>query len=160
MKHISISINGKEDLSEKYNSSVLSNEINSYILNECLPVRKNEKIVIDILSSNELEEEDKLEIEKLIKNNYKNLRDEKNIIKEYQYKQSIVITIIGIIFIVMSNILKNESILSELFLIAGWVSLWEVIYKVLFGRVKDKIEIERYKKLSKCKINFTMKKKP
>lgn len=160
MKHISISINGKEDLSEKYNSSVLSNEINSYILSECLPVRKNEKIVIDILSSNELEEEDKLEIEKLIKNNYKNLRDEKNIIKEYQYKQSIVITIIGIIFIVMSNILKNESILSELFLIAGWVSLWEVIYKVLFGRVKDKIEIERYKKLSKCKINFTMKKKP
>ena len=153
MKHISISINGKEDLSEKYNNNVLSNEINSYILKESLPVRNSERIIVDILSYKELKEEDK--IERLIKNNYKSLCKEKNIIKEYQYKQSILLTIIGILFIVISNILKEESIISELFLIVGWVSLWEVIYKILFDNVKDKIEIERYNK-----INFIIKKKP
>lgn len=155
MKHISISINGKEDLSEKYNNNVLSNEINSYILKESLPVRNSERIIVDILSYKELKEEDKIEIERLIKNNYKSLCKEKNIIKEYQYKQSILLTIIGILFIVISNILKEESIISELFLIVGWVSLWEVIYKILFDNVKDKIEIERYNK-----INFIIKKKP
>ena len=54
----------------------------------------------------------------------------------------------------------RAQILSELFLIIGWVSFGEVIYKILFDNVKDKIKTERYKRLSRCQIEFTTKKKP
>lgn len=160
MKNISLCIEKKDDLSEKYNDMVLANEISNYIESECLSLKKKDEVVIDIITEEELSLNDKREIEVLIRNNYKELQKEKMIVKEYQNRQSIFLSLFGILFIIISNILNEESILSELFLIVGWVALWEVIYDILFDNIKDKIKLAKYKKLANSKINFITKKKP
>ena len=46
------------------------------------------------------------------------------------------------------------STIHELFLIFGWVAVWELIYDGLFTNYKAKIKRKRYKKLSNVKINY------
>lgn len=159
MRRINLFIDSVDDLKEKYNENVLSNEASNYIESECLSSTKKDKIVIEVVTEKELTQDDRDEVERLIKNNYRELQIEKIIIRNYQIKQSFFLSLFGILFIVISNILK-EDILSELFLIVGWVAFGEVIYKILFDNVKDKIKTERYKRLSRCEIEFITKKKP
>lgn len=159
MRRIELYVDGTDDLKEKYNGNVLSGAASNYIESECLSSVKKEKIVIDIITKKELSQVDRDEIERLIKNNYRELLIEKEMIKDYQVKQSFILSLFGILFIIISNLLKAD-ILSELFLIVGWVAFGEVIYKILFDNVKDKIKRERYKRLSRCEIDFITKKKP
>jgi len=159
MRRIELYVDDTNELKEKFNDNVLSKEVSNYIESECLTSVKKEKIVIDIVTKKDLNQKDKDEIERLIKSNYRELLIEKNIIKNYQVKQSFFLSLFGILFIIISNLLK-EDILSELFLIIGWVAFGEVIYKILFENVKDKIKTERYKRLSRCKIEFITEKKP
>lgn len=159
MRRVELYVNSIDDLREKYNGNVLSNEVSNYIESECLSSTKKEKIVIEVIANKEFVQEDKDDIERLIRNNYRERQVEKNIIRNYQVKQSFFLSLLGIVFIVVSNMFDN-SVLSELFLIVGWVSFGEVIYKILFENIKDKIKTERYKKLSRCGIEFITKKKP
>lgn len=159
MRRIELYVDSINDLKEKYNGNVLSNEVSNYIESECLSSTRKDKIVIEVITEKKLMQKDKDEIERLIRNNYRERQVEKIIIRNYQIKQSFLLAMFGIIFIVISNML-NDGILSELFLIVGWVAFGEVIYKMLFDNVKDKIKTERYKRLSRCKIEFITKKKP
>ena len=60
--------------------------------------------------------------------------------------------LLGIILIIISE--QLTLFLSELFLIAGWVVIWEVVYDILFTGIKRKRELKIAKKLSTCEINF------
>lgn len=158
MKKIDVFIEKKEDLTNKYNSEVLSKEVNNYIEEECLGVKVKENISLNIYTPKDLPTEEKESITKLIHRNYKALYQESIEINNYQNKISIVLSLLGIIFIVISNFLSSEKILSELFEIAGWVALWEVMYKELFEDIKDKMKRQKYKKLSQCKVEYITKK--
>lgn len=60
---------------------------------------------------------------------------------------------IGLLFIIFSRLI-HWPILSELLLISGWVAVWEMFYDVLFGEMKRKIEVRRYRTLTHSKIIF------
>ena len=47
-----------------------------------------------------------------------------------------------------------SALLSELFLIAGWVVIWEVVYDILFTGIKRKQKLKIAQKLSTCEISF------
>ena len=63
-----------------------------------------------------------------------------------------VLSIIGIIAILISE--KFESLLNELFLIAGWVIIWEIVYDLFFKEIERQKKNKIYKSLANCKINF------
>lgn len=158
MKKIIIDINDKEDLCEKYNKEVLASSISKYIESECISLRAKDKVAITICSAKKLSEEDQKYLVRIIKNNYLELLKEKKIIKEHQNISGFILSFLGIFFIAISNLLENSDIISELTLIIGWVILWEVVYRIVFDDIKDRIKIQRYKKLAKCQINFIDKK--
>ena len=60
--------------------------------------------------------------------------------------------LIGILAIFISKQFSN--ILSEIFLIAGWVVIWELIYDILFNEIKRKRKAKIYKILANATIIF------
>ena len=44
------------------------------------------------------------------------------------------------------------NIVSEIFLIAGWVIIWEIIYDILFSEIKRKRKAKIYKALATSNI--------
>lgn len=63
--------------------------------------------------------------------------------------------LLGIILIIISE--QFTSFLSELFLIAGWVVVWEMVYDILFTGIKRKRDLKIVKKLATCEISFIEK---
>jgi hypothetical protein len=50
-------------------------------------------------------------------------------------------------------------LVKELFSIAGWVAIWEMVTAVLFDTIKIKLDKYDATKLSKAQINFIPKEK-
>jgi hypothetical protein len=67
---------------------------------------------------------------------------------------SLLCLLFGIMILFVYVLIDIVPILSEIVLIIAWVLIWEAIYNLLFGEVKNKIQIKRLKKLTKCKIVF------
>ncbi len=159
MKQIKLFIEKNGDLCEKFNDKVLSSDIGNYIEKECRAVKKKDKVTISIVTPKELTDKEKNDIEELIKNNYQSLKKEQSIVKEYQIKRNLILILLGVIFVMVSNIFEKQFVLSELFLIVGWFAIWEVVDRILFDGVRDKIKTERYNKLIRCKIDFKVEDK-
>ena len=75
-----------------------------------------------------------------------------NKIDKYDDYFRFLLLLLGIILIIISEIFS--ALLSELFLIAGWVVIWEVVYDILFTGIKRKQKLKIAQKLSTCEISF------
>ena len=75
-----------------------------------------------------------------------------NKIDKYDDYFRFLLLLLGIILIIISEIFS--ALLSELFLIAGWVVIWEVVYVILFTGIKRKQKLKIAQKLSTCEISF------
>ena len=113
---IDIDIKKYEDLVEKYNDSVVSNELIKYILSQAEFINRNEtiKVVVDKQFDTDIN------IEGLIK---KTLKDK----YLFSFKKSyindifqIIFFVLGIICLFLSTIVANE-IIKEIILIGGWI---------------------------------------
>ena len=67
----------------------------------------------------------------------------------------LILLIIGILLIIISENLI--SFISELFLIAGWVVIWEMVYDIIFNQLKRTKNKNHYQKLAQAQINFETK---
>lgn len=131
-----------------FNENLISDELDKYITNESY--KQKDKINITIYGSLTKEEQNKLE--NTIHNYYNNLyKIYKNIDKFDNYIRFIAL-IIGIVLILISE--QLTFLFSELFLIAGWVLIWEMLYDILFNEIKRKRKSKTYKALSICQITF------
>jgi len=63
---------------------------------------------------------------------------------------------IGVLLILLSDLFAEmfDFLIPELFLISGWVAIWEMVDSILFVYNKNRIERKIAKKLSKCVIEF------
>ena len=142
-KIIEIDLCNKEDLTEKYNSKMVSGNLINYILEQSLFINKNDTVKIIINNKCNIKEDCikiikdglKLEYQKKLKNR-----------KLTNIKQFILI-LIGILFLFISTIIKEDFIFHEVFLIIGWVPIWEVIDIELFHDVKERRKRKVIKKL-------------
>ncbi len=64
----------------------------------------------------------------------------------------IFLLLLGILLIFISKIF--DFILSEIFLVAGWVAIWEIVYDLFFRERERKRNIKIYQKLAKSTIIF------
>lgn len=141
---IEINITNENELLNIYNKNIISETLDNYLITSLEHRSLKENITINITGTkNE-------NIKNIITNYYK---------EKYLYLKKIdtldnyirlVLFLIGVLSIFMSKQFTN--IVSEIFLIAGWVIIWEIIYDVLFSEIKRKKKARIYKTLSNAKI--------
>ena len=148
-KIIEIDIHDKYDLIEKYNEDKIASGLIDYIIKESLPINKNEKIkiVLNIKCKDIKKDYSAFLKDGLIQEYNKSLKEHKiNQLKE------VYLLILGIIFLLLSRIINNDSIWKEILLITGWVPIWEVVDILLFSDTTGKGKRKIIKKLYECEI--------
>lgn len=153
---IDIIINDKEDLYNNFNSSKLSSELGNYIYNQSLGYPINEKIKINIKVTESLTDKEKNAVVDMIREYFGLSIRETLIYYKYNNFKKVVLFILGIILIYISHFVGtiNDFLISEVFLIIGWVAIWEVFENILLVESKKEFKLKRLKKLVKCKIYF------
>lgn len=148
---IPIQINDLTLALNPFNKAEISKDLDEYITKyyEHLSLKKS-KLELKIIGLNNLKDQQALT--NIIHNFYQTqLKKYQKIDKLDDYIRSILL-LIGILAILISN--QFQSLISELFLIMGWVIIWEIVYDVLFNLIKRKRKTRLYLALSTCKINF------
>jgi len=141
---IEINITNENELLNIYNKNIIAETLDNYLITSLEHRSLKEDITINITGTkNEF-------IKSIITNYYE---------EKYLYLKKIdkldnyirlTLFLIGILAIFISKQFTN--IVSEIFLIAGWVIIWEIIYDVLFSEIKRKRKARIYKTLAKAKI--------
>lgn len=156
---IELVINDKEEFYNSFNNKKLASDLGNYIYNEALIFNRNESFQINIKTNSDLTKNEKNEIVDMIREYFGlRIRETINYYKFNRLKK-ILLFLLGIILITISHFvsINNEFLISEVFLIIGWVAIWEVFDNILLVETKKKFKLNRYKKLVNCKINFENK---
>lgn len=153
---IDIIINDKEDIYNNFNSSKLSSELGNYIYNQSVGYPIKEDIKINIKIEDEVTKNEKNDIVDMIREYFGLSIRETLIYYKYNNFKKITLFILGIILIYISHFVGtiNDFLISEVFLIIGWVAIWEVFENILLVETKKKYKLKQFKKLVKCKISF------
>ena len=146
---INIELTNFLDAFNEFNKSDISESLDSYILKKSRMI-SSKKITIKIKGIYTLDEKQRLT--KVIHDHYKEKKEHLTKVDRYDDLYRLVFMIIGAILINIST--YHTTFIGELFLIVGWVAVWEVAYDILFRSIKRKNENIISKKLSKCKIIF------
>lgn len=156
---IIVDIQNKEDLYNPFNKEQISEELGTYILNRSKKIPLKEKMIICINDYERLNKNEKEHLVDAIREYYGLMVQEKMIYNEFNQVKHIILFIVGILLITLSNILSNvfPFLIPELFLIAGWVAIWETVYGILFTENQTRIEIKKIKELTTCLIQFIEK---
>jgi hypothetical protein len=154
MKTIDVYLNNKSDYINQFHNSRISPELSNYIKEECKSIAPREKFEINIYSNSPLSKLEQQELVNMIRENYGLDVRELYLISDKNKIVSLLCLLFGIMILFVYVLIDIVPILSEIVLIIAWVLIWEAIYNLLFGEVKNKIQIKRLKKLTKCKIVF------
>lgn len=150
MEKINIKLEKLEDATNKYSENFLNDELDNYIVNNSIHTHNKERITLIINNFTNKEEQEKLT--KLIHTHYQTKVNQLKKIDQYDDYFRLILLLLGIILIIISE--QFTSLISELFLIAGWVVVWEMVYDLLFTGFKRKRDLKIYKKLATCEIIF------
>ena len=140
---INIDINNLEELENSFNKKHINRDLEEYIMECAKLMPRGGKIELKINGNLNPNEQDNAT--NLIHGYYKEEFKQYHLIDKYDDYVRIVLLILGIVFIIISEHLID--VLSELFLIAGWVVVWEIIYDLIFTgfkRKKQKVFIKNY----------------
>lgn len=148
---INIDINTLEELENSFNKKHINRDLEEYFMECAKLMPRGGKIELKINGNLNPNEQDNAT--NLIHGYYKEEFKQYHLIDKYDDYVRIVLLILGIVFIIISEHLID--VLSELFLIAGWVVVWEIIYDLIFTGFKRKKTKSIYQKLSKCEISFS-----
>lgn len=150
MEKIKITLENLDNAVSQFNNEVLNDELDRYITNARLHALHKERIILNVNGLSNSKEQEQLI--KIIHTHYQNKVKQLNKIEKYDDYFRIILILLGILLIIISE--QFTSFLSELFLIAGWVVVWEVVYDILFTSIKRKRDLKLYKKLATCEIEF------
>lgn len=141
--NIEIALKEEHDALCEFNQNKISENLNHYLV-ESLEHQSLKELTITITGTNN----SKLEkiIHKYYQEKYYFLKKVDNIDNYIR----LILFLIGIIFILISE--QFSHVLSEIFLIAGWVVLWETVYDILFKAIERKRKANLYKILANSKI--------
>lgn len=146
-KVIEIDILDKSDLVEKYNDDKLSRDLMEYIIKEATFVSRKDKIKIVINNKCGVNDYKNIFIESLKEEYNKSLK-----ICHLTNIRQLFLLMIGIIFLFLSTLIKNEVIWKEILLIGGWVPIWETIDIELFSDLEGRRRRTILKKLIESDI--------
>ena len=143
-KVIDVDIMDLDDFFSKYNKELVSLDLIKFILDNCKEVDEDIVIVLNKKIDKPLED--------ILRNS---LKTEYNLmIKEHfnNNKMQVIYFLVGIIMLVISRILNDRALLEELFLIGGWVLIWQTVEIEFFRDIDNKRKRKLLKKLINSKI--------
>ncbi len=146
-KVINITLNQEEDVFSKYDPDQLEGELLEYIIKKAMAFKKQEPIKIII--KNNLRKT--IDFDDLLKKAF--ATEYQNVIAEHERNNIIqfFLFLLGFIFIVISFNWTNP-IGQELFLIAGWVPIWEMVDLEIFNDVRGQRRKKILRRLSATEI--------
>ena len=154
--YIVVDINNKKDIFNKFNEKQISDGLAQYIITNAKKdfISKNVKLVIKQNVSLTTQEQEKMV--DAIREYFGLLVREKILYLRINNVKQIVLSILGILLIIFSELLSMffNYLIPELLLIAGWIVIWEALESILFVDSKAKIDKRIYLKLSNCEIDF------
>ena len=151
---ISIDIKKREDYVSKFNDNILSNDFSSYILEECKSYPLNSDIYIEINSAYEMDQVEKDKLVDMIRSNFGNEISEMLFHRKRNIIGDFFMLVCGLISLICYLFSSDIPILSEFILVFSWVLIWESAHNLMFTGFSNKIDIQRRKKLTNCKIIF------
>lgn len=154
---IDVYLNEKESYMNQFHNERISPELSNYILEECKNISLKDNFKIQIYSKEPFSKEEQIHLVDMIRQNYGVDIQELNLIAEKSKLMSLSCILMGIFILFLYILIDIVPVLSEIVLIIAWVLIWEGVYNLLFDSIKNRIQIKRLKKLTKCKIIFEKK---
>ena len=153
---INILIDEETDFISNYNHNMLNPQLSSYILEELRGKSLKKGLTIKINGNYFKTPEEKDKFLKLLRTEFSLSINDYAMNMKYSVYISLFLGILGIIFIIISNLI-NDVIFKEISLIIGWLGIWESTYNLIFNEGKNKIMLNRLKRILKAKIIFEEK---
>lgn len=141
-KILRIDVSNKEDFYEKYNQKTVSKNLINYIIEDAMFISNNDQIKVVINDKCNLEKDCLRLIKGGLEIEYKKNLNNRHINNIKQF----FLLLTGILFLFLSTTIKGN-IFKEVFLIIGWVPIWEVIDIELFTDIKERRKRKVLKKL-------------
>lgn len=150
---ITLNLEKKNEIHHPFHKYTLNKELVSFLYEECLGKPKNQKIDIHIFLEEMLKDDEKEEIRNLIHKHFKEEVKEIKIKKRMNHIFHLFILFFGLLFLFLSFLLKQE-LIEEIFLILGWIAIWEVTENILFDNSRESLKLKRYQNLASARIYF------
>ena len=135
-----------DDFFEKYNKELVSRDLINFILENTKDSLDSDKITIvlnkkihkklgDILRNSF-----KVEYQKMVNEHFNN------------NKKQVIYFLIGVVMLVISRVLNDRALIEELFLIGGWVLIWQTVEIEFFKDTSNRKKRKLLKKLITSEI--------
>ena len=133
-KIINIDVKTLDDLVEKYDNDKIAQDLLEYIIKEARHLNRKDTLKINII----LNFKTNLNIKEMLTTSFK--EEYLNTVNDHYFNNlfQVILFLLGILFLSLSALLKDNNIWKELFLIGGWVPIWEMIELELFNDVRGR----------------------
>ena len=150
---IHVDLDNRDEYINKYNDNKICDDLHNYLINEALKISNKTRIIIKIKFNYEVDKEEKNWVKKLIKKDFNDSLNDKITFDGIAIKD-IYLILIGIACIVVSVMFRylKVSVISEVFLIIGWVPIWELVSNILFIESEERMVKRKYKQLLRASI--------
>lgn len=146
-KEFEIDIVLEEDFYEKFNREKVSRDLIHYLMEVVDPFDRNERV--KIILDNQLKSEKCISmIRDGIKEEYQKCLREKS----HNNKIQLVYCLLGFVMLFLSFYVTHDSIFKEIFLISGWVLIWDMIEIEMFSDSQNRRARRVLKKLYHSQI--------
>lgn len=155
IEKIKIVVDDLEEIFNRFDTGDISDELANYIEKRCSRVKN--KMIIKIITSEQLNELEKDRVVSAIRSHYGlEIRYLGNDIKKMKIA-NIVYFIAGILIIIIESILSLGFVFNTVIDILGCFIVWESAFNLLFTDTDLDIKVDRAKKISNCQIEFDIK---
>jgi len=152
---IDVHLKNKSKFKNDFNDHELNPNLGDYIFNKALisKLTKKKGLKIRIKSDFEISEIEKETFIDMIRSYYGNLIKTELIYLSINNLKSAVLFLVGI-FVLLIAYFLNNFVIHEIFIIIGWLGIWEAIYSFLFANGKHRRKEKLLKKLTECYIEI------
>lgn len=153
---IELDVKNKKHFVSKYNDDVVEPKLIEYLYNYLVGKDIKSKVVIKVRDNFNFSKKEMGKYILLIRNELKENIAELNYELYDNAKKDLIFLFFGSLFISISYVIDilNLYTISQIFVVFGWVVLWEAAYSMMFSSFSTRKKIKRYKQLYNAEIKF------
>lgn len=155
-KIIEIDLCEKDDLLGRYSNENVSRDLIEYLIEESILIDKKDTIKVVINNGCDVSNDD---CYRLIKGGLRREYQKSLKYRKLNNFKQVTLFFIGLLFLFISTIISGNKIFGEVFLIIGWVPIWELAEIELFTDVNEKRKRKNIRRLLKSEFEVESKKK-
>ncbi len=145
-KRIEADILDINDFFEKYNKDLVSRDLINYILDNSKDILDNDEVEIVLNKAIDIK------LESILRTSLKTKYQEELNEHYHNNKMQVVYFFIGVLMLIISRIFNDRALIEELFLIGGWVLIWQTVEIEFFRDTLNHKKRKILKKLINSKI--------